>query len=225
MSVKEQNTVRADRQLRGNPRITYFGQKGIKVLIVGNSITRHPPASEIGWENDCGMAASSPEKDYVHLLYKKLNKNASYCFLVMQMADFEQSFQQKGANEEDIRRIHEFSPEIIVGRLSENVSSQNCANNAWFNEYGRLLKACGNAESKYIITTGFWKSDEVDKQTRCLAAENDWKLVELGDLGEDSAMQAGKKFWHAGVSVHPGDAGMRIIAERIYQAVLEVENA
>ena len=37
-----------------------------RVAFVGNSITRHGPKPSIGWVNDCGMAASSVDKDYVH---------------------------------------------------------------------------------------------------------------------------------------------------------------
>ena len=40
-----------------------------------------------------------------------------------------------------------------------------------------------------------------------------------------TAMLAGDKFWHSGVAVHPGDEGMHAIADRLYKAVLEVENA
>ena len=40
----------------------------IKVLFIGNSITLHGVAPQIGWTNRWGMAASSQEKDYVHLV-------------------------------------------------------------------------------------------------------------------------------------------------------------
>lgn len=225
MSAKEQNTVCAERQMRGNPRIEYCGDSGIKVLIVGNSITRHSPAPEIGWENDCGMAASAAEKDYVHVLFTKLNEHRPHRFLVLQAADFERSFEYEQSLRGEMELVKAYSPDIIVGRLSENVFAKDCAGGAWQNVYGQLLSDCGREETRYILTTAFWRSEEVDGQTRALASERGWKLVELGDLGDDPAMLAGDKFWHSGVAVHPGDEGMHAIADRLYKAVLEVENA
>ena len=43
-------------------------QAPLKVLFLGNSMTRHGPAPKIGWTNDWGMAASAREKDYAHLV-------------------------------------------------------------------------------------------------------------------------------------------------------------
>lgn len=40
--------------------LSFLGNKEAKtkILVVGNSITRHGPLKEIGWERDWGMAAS-----------------------------------------------------------------------------------------------------------------------------------------------------------------------
>ena len=46
----------------------------LRILFVGNSITKHAPKPSIGWNRDCGMAASSIEHDYVHLIVKKIIK-------------------------------------------------------------------------------------------------------------------------------------------------------
>ena len=68
----ENNTVAAHDQMINSSHVSFFGDPKVtkRILVVGNSITRHGPNAEIGWGNrDWGMAASAPEKDFVHLLY------------------------------------------------------------------------------------------------------------------------------------------------------------
>ena len=57
-----------------------FGLSGLSVIageikevvIIGNSIRQHGKAPQIGWNYDWGMAATSRDKDYAHVLYKKI---------------------------------------------------------------------------------------------------------------------------------------------------------
>ena len=64
----QENIVPAVNQ--NNSNVYIYGESGFRVLFVGNSITKYRPKPDIGWNNDCGMAASAPENDYVHLLMK-----------------------------------------------------------------------------------------------------------------------------------------------------------
>ena len=93
-----------------------------RILILGNSITLHAPKAEIGWEGNWGMAASSQDKDYVHLLYARVKAQyggARIC--ILQATYWENYFWQKEypAFFADAR---DFSPDVIIFRLGENIS-------------------------------------------------------------------------------------------------------
>ena len=81
MNKIEENTVKAENQLKKNDYIQLEDNGGLRILFVGNSITRHGPKAEIGWYHDFGMAASDISKDYVHLVLNELSakQEISYC--------------------------------------------------------------------------------------------------------------------------------------------------
>ena len=101
----QENIVSAFNQNKGNVFMYENDAAKLKILFVGNSITKHSPKADIGWYNDCGMAASSVEKDYVHLLVKKVmqyDPNVSYG--IAQVAQYERTFFENAAKDEIIRR-------------------------------------------------------------------------------------------------------------------------
>ena len=69
-----------------------------------------------------------------------------------------------------------------------------------------------------VITDGFWRHPG-DKFIEEIAKELNAPFVELGDLGEQDEMKAIGLFEHGGVASHPGDKGMKYIADEIYEVL------
>ena len=218
------NTVEAENQLKANEYITYINRngKGRRFLVVGNSITRHGIKHDIGWHNDWGMAASTIECDYVHLLYRALCErfpDAVMC--ITQVATWEREFKDGTAILPKFEEARYFGADTLVMRLVEN-----CPNNAeeiplFKDKYAEFLTFLqGDTVTQTVVTTGFWRH-RLDEGIRECAAENGYILVELGDLGEDESMKAIGLFQHEGVANHPGDKGMQAIADRILAGILK----
>lgn len=218
MEQIEKNTVPAENQLRNNPNITFEGTDGgyPKIMFVGNSITRHAEAPHIGWNNDFGMAASSKDRDYVHLVEKYVTeKYPSASFCICQAAEWECGYCKDGWTNDSFASARAFGADYIIFRVIENVSRENFSHEkftASVREFLGYLNPGGNA--KIIMTTGFWRHPG-DSDLTAVAREDGYPLAELGVFGDDDGMKALGLFSHEGVANHPGDRGMAAIAESI----------
>lgn len=220
MEQIEKNTVDAKNQLKKNNFVTFENEngKGKRIMFVGNSITRHGVLPSIGWNNDFGMAASSKEKDYVHLLMSKFNsdyEDAAYC--ICQVAEWERLYKTGEEVLEAFEKAHDFNADIIILRLVENCPRDNFEPEVFKCELKKLINYLDTTKcAKIVMTTSFWKHTATPTLLE-FAKEHNIPVTELEDLGEDDAMKAIGLFEHEGVANHPGDKGMEAIAERIYK--------
>ena len=222
MGQIEKNTVSAKGQLQKSEFVSFINKEGTgkRILFVGNSITRHGVLRSIGWNNDWGMASSSIENDYVHIVVSELEKSfEDTAFCICQVASWEREYK----NGEDTLYLYEearnFNADIIIMRCIENCAQKDFDHEIFAKQYERLidfLNISGNAD--VILTTGFWKHMG-DVCIDRIANERGYKFAYLGELGEDDNMKAIGLFEHNGVANHPGDIGMKAIADKILEKI------
>ena len=215
----KKNTVAATNQLKESEFVRFENPsgKGIRVMFAGNSITLHGIKKEIGWEHEWGMAASAKEKDYVHMLMSKIKEcDEDAVFCICQVAQWERSYKKGTDTYKYFETAREFNADIIIGRFIENCAAADFDSECFKKEYDEFIKYLNAANGRVILTTGFWKHPG-DDMIKKLADENGYPLAELGDLGELDEMKAIGLFEHDGVAAHPGDKGMKAIAERIWE--------
>lgn len=227
MSKIDQNTVSSKNQVKEYDLVRTVRNGGnLKVLFLGNSITRHAPAPNIGWDYDWGMSASAQERDYVHVAQKLLEAHLGgidYCTACC--ADWERNHSKLDLLD-TWREARDFEADIVVCRLGENVIT-SADNPEWCN-FAKHLDAfikyfCSNPNVKVIVTDLFWPKIILDTPIRQVALDNGYELVDLNDLGtKDENMAVDGRFWHHGVSIHPNDLGMQRIAERIVEKIFHI---
>ena len=219
-NIEKKNTVESKNQVK--KKVIFEGTENgyPRIMFVGNSITLHNPAPQIGWYGSWGMAASSKEKDYVHLCINHVKRkypNASFC--IVQAADWERGYKEN--NITDIfSEAQQFNPDVIITRLSENVPVDYLEHESFIramNELHRFLSG-NNEQSKIIVTSSVFDSKIKDEVLEDYSKQFNAVYVYLDDYKKDEQNLA-HEFEHPGVRVHPSDKGMKFIADRIISAL------
>ena len=196
-----------------------------KVLFVGNSITLHGPKPDIGWTGNWGMAASAQEMDYVHLLTAAIAKASSAPprTMVRNIAAFEREYGTFDIAKE-LKPELEFNADIVVVAIGENVPepATDEARAKFAVAFAQLLAALKQpGQPAIFVRSCFWPHAVKDGILRKASADAGATFVDIAALGRDAANAAGseRKIEHAGVAGHPGDKGMRAIADAIFAAI------
>ena len=189
-------------------------------MFLGNSITRHAPAPELGWHGDWGMAASARHNDYVHRLIDMLNSIGVRCgYCIANLSEWERSCDMS-LLQSKYKSAFDYHADIVVIRLGENARLSEEIEQ--FEESYAHLAGNLAAKGRVVICTDlFWENTVFDRFVRKLAEENNYGFVEIHDLGNDEAMKAVGRFENVGVAVHPGDRGMEQIARRLFESIMQ----
>ena len=196
-----------------------------KVLFLGNSITLHGPAPAIGWTGNWGMAARAPEKDYVHLVTVDLEKLTGQKSVtkVRNIADFERGYETFDIAVQ-LKAELDFKADLVIIAIGENVADPvtDAARANYLAALGRLMSTFQqNGNPAVFARSSFWPHATKDQILMKASAEAEVTFIDISKLGRDSsnAASAERKIEHAGVAGHPGDKGMRAIADAIVGAL------
>jgi Secretion system C-terminal sorting domain len=191
----------------------------LRVAILGNSITGHGPAPNIGWNGDWGMAASTKEKDFIRLLEKDLKAiSTSIEVKELNIAEFERNYQGYVLDNPNLNKIRDFYPDILVIRLGENLEDWNL-DISNFHKYLKDLVnyVASNRPIRVVVTNSFWSSATRDYAFQSFIEKNNYRFVDLSGLYAVSTNTAQGLFTDIGVQRHPSDKGMQAIKDRIWK--------
>ncbi len=189
-----------------------------KILVVGNSIMKQPPAPQIGWNGNWGMAASSEGKDYVHLLYGKIlpllrQKNPPKLELTRLANEARMlGWDALAGNDAD----------LIIVQVSDNYRGK-VDQKEFGDNYAKLLAALRGKRNPLIVCLSNWSGGRTAELIKRAAGANGAVYADIGRLGavEENKARSEKRFENGGVNWHPGDRGMAAIADTVFTAMEE----
>ncbi|UEG49211.1 hypothetical protein LK994_11275 [Ferruginibacter lapsinanis] len=201
------------------------------VLILGNSIVRLPPDPAVEWYGDWGMAASTKDSDFVHLLIRNINlKDSTVVVHFKNISDFERNFTSYNFSKLDSLK----NPDLLILKISENVDVKKAEDSNFIAHYDKLINYVDpNKKAERVIADGFWpkgykytryhlwtvEGGDVNDMIRQYAIKNNYPFITTTNLSQDSTNMAGKRFKDASVASHPSDKGMRMIADLIWDYI------
>lgn len=196
-----------------------------RILFLGNSITLHGPAANIGWTGNWGMAASSEEKDFVHLLTEQIAKAAGGKpkIMVRNIADFERGLVSFDIQER-LKKELAFQPDLVILAIGENCATPDNdeAKRTFSTALDNLLNAIEkNGKPRVFVRCQFWAEPTKDGLLKAAALKHQHIWVDMNGLIDESCYaRSERKIDHAGVAGHPGDKGMQVIADTIMKAIV-----
>jgi lysophospholipase L1-like esterase len=179
-----------------------------RVLFIGDSLTYHGQTPNL-WNYDSGMAASTPEKDFVHQVVKHMQQK-----LPTQPVE---TLINNGGNGKIgamltyLANHPELKPSLVVLQGGENDPFD-----ATFQQTYRSLLNFYSAEKIPYIVLGDWWNDTKSAFDHQEASAHGYAWVDLTVLNKNPAMSGDGGPYHVdGVAKHPNDLGMKGIADAV----------
>jgi hypothetical protein len=210
-------SVSRENQIVDSSKVYFIGDQNAsyRVLVIGNSITRHGPKEDIGWFGDWGMAASSRETDFVHRLYAMMTESGKDVYMRVRQGTYWECNFLKEDTHPDFAGERDFKPDLIVFRLGDNVKLSEVP---YFKDaLIKFIDFLKSDHTKIVFTTVFYNSEERNSILREVAAMFGSPCAEI--VRRDIGDTATGLFEHSGVAGHPGDRGMEMIAKNIFDLI------
>jgi hypothetical protein len=173
------------------------------------------------------MAASAPEKDYVHLVTRGLARQTGTMpeVIVRNIGEFERNYASYDVDGR-LKEAFEFDPDLVVLAIGENVPALDSAQaKAQFQAAVMNVLKCALARRhpRLVVRSCFYPDAAKDVALReaCQAAGG--IFVDAGPLSRNPAnlARSERSFTHDGVAGHPGDRGMQALAGAILEAAVK----
>lgn len=206
---------------------TKYIDNGFNYLAIGNSITKHEKCDY--WWNEIGMAATEEEKDYFHLVSSYLkSKNDNFYSAAINYSVWETNANDRAQTFNMIEPYLSDKLNLVTIQLSENAGDLSTFQSDYTELINHIKEKC--PEAQILLVDDFW-SNEKSNLKKEIASSNNISFVDLSEIRGMKEYQCGmntivygddgkeNKVEHEGVAAHPGDKGMKFIADAIINMI------
>ena len=194
----------------------------ISILFLGNSLTYTGVPEEEPDKTPRGLTSTAKEKDYVHLLVKRISqeKKVNITYSLTNIADFERHFTESPLDFSRFGNATEQNPDYVIFQIGENVSKDDLlAHKDLFIE--RYSEAVAHfSDAVRIVCLPWWQDAQKNMLITQVAINAKAYLVDISHLGSGADKQnfaeSYKKYKKPGVGTHPSDYGMQNIADCLW---------
>ena len=205
-----------------------YSDTAFNYLAIGNSITLHGLTDY--WWNEIGMAATTKDKDYVHLVADYLKQSrGDVCFYAMNYYKWENQAHDRAETYDVLDPYLSPKLNLVTIQLSENVSDTTT--------FETDLEALINyvrekaPDAQILVIDDFWNDGDKEEMKKTAAANTGVQFLSLDEIKGNPDYQCGLGtivfdaagsehiVEHNGVAGHPGDKGMQFIADTIIDAL------
>lgn len=202
------------------------------ILFIGNSITYHGICSY--WFGSWGMASSSRDNDFVHLVVKKLGKNNNVNYAIVPFYFWETNAHDRNEFLPMLDDALKTQNDYVVIQLGENVTNFSSYERDYIDLINYIKDKTPNVK---IVVMGNFQFATTPKKTKgkiSACKKTQVEYIDLSDIDNEKYYLGSNKkvlgddnkyhlIEHEGVMLHPNDKAMQVYADRIYDALINNE--
>ncbi len=190
-----------------------------KIVISGNSITRHPPLADSDWNNNWGMAASSEDKDFAHRVHAMVGEHQIKSGVKPELIiDNFPDWQVKDPAKH--KQLADLKADLYIIEIGDNLKDDESTEATLGKPYEEMITTIKKANPHaLIVCTSTWgtsKKKDPLMQAAATRAGATWVRIDIF-IGDEK--NRALNFKHSGVAWHPGDLGMQKIADALWAAI------
>lgn len=202
-------------------------------VALGNSVTCSEAEGSIWW-GDWGMAATTAENDYVHLIsaWLKEQSNKPVTTMILDLKKWELAEERDDVLDKYMAYFDE-NTDLITIQTGENITDfKETLDTDYESLVSQIKEKAPNAQ---IIMLGevLWPSEDIESAKKAACEANDVQFLEMteflddynevyrSEIGEVVYGEDGKKhiISDEAVAAHPNDEGMECIAELVTEEI------